>query len=605
MKILFVIDNYGNQTNGTSITAKRFANELIRKGHEVRILSNAKSDEIEVFELKTRYIPIVSDVAKKQKVNFSKPDIKVIQEALAGVDVIHMLTPWKTSKVVLKMAKKIGIPITAAFHVQPENITYGAGLGKLGKPFAWYTYYHFKHFYKEVSYVHCPSQFIAGELIKKTYPNRFEVISNGVGDAFFNQVIEEDENDFHICSIGRFAKEKRQELLIKAIAKSRYKQRIKVTLAGSGPRQRKLKKLCAKLGVRAEIAFFNQTQLLEKMKTAHLYVHTSDVEIEAISCLEAIAAGLIPVIANSKKSATPQFALTEHNLFKAGSVKNLTEKIEYWITHSNEKKALKVVYKDFAAKFTLEKSVEQFTEMLSEAIFENNTQKLIEKNGEAQKFYRQLNPSWFNRMLSAMTYYVIALPILSLYTRIFLNFRVKGKKNLERMYGGFVVVSNHVHTLDSVMCALGIAMRKPIFTGMQANFNRKIIGFLIKTLGSVPVSATMVENRVFFYELAKKARYGRVIHMFPEGELKKGDQVIRALKKGAFKIAVDASVPVIPMAVKFEKKVSKNRKKAKKYIILNIGKPIYPNLGVSSKVAIDEILDKTHDSMEKLITTTS
>ena len=38
MKILFVIDTYDTNNNGTSISAQRFAGELRRRGHEVRIL---------------------------------------------------------------------------------------------------------------------------------------------------------------------------------------------------------------------------------------------------------------------------------------------------------------------------------------------------------------------------------------------------------------------------------------------------------------------------------------------------------------------------------------------------------------------------------------
>lgn len=40
MKILFVIDTYDTNNNGTSISAQRFAAELRRRGHEVKILTS-------------------------------------------------------------------------------------------------------------------------------------------------------------------------------------------------------------------------------------------------------------------------------------------------------------------------------------------------------------------------------------------------------------------------------------------------------------------------------------------------------------------------------------------------------------------------------------
>lgn len=66
-----------------------------------------------------------------------------------------------------------------------------------------------------------------------------------------------------------------------------------------------------------------------------------DAEIEAISCMEAFASGLVPVIANSAKSATPQFALDERSLFTAGDSGDLTQKIDYWLEHEDERRERK------------------------------------------------------------------------------------------------------------------------------------------------------------------------------------------------------------------------------------------------------------------------
>ena len=62
------------------------------------------------------------------------------------------------------------------------------------------------------------------ELNRVGYGGKKYVISNGFK---FKQTsaIEEKFNDsyFHIASVGRLSKEKRQDILIKAIAKSKYK----------------------------------------------------------------------------------------------------------------------------------------------------------------------------------------------------------------------------------------------------------------------------------------------------------------------------------------------------------------------------------------------
>ena len=38
----------------------------------------------------------------------------------------------------------MNIPVTGAFHAQPEHISYGMGLGRFGRPVAWLVYRWFK-----------------------------------------------------------------------------------------------------------------------------------------------------------------------------------------------------------------------------------------------------------------------------------------------------------------------------------------------------------------------------------------------------------------------------------------------------------------------------
>lgn len=102
-----------------------------------------------------------------------------------------------------------------------------------------------------------------------------------------------------------------------------------------------------------------------------LYVHAADAEIEAISCIEAFASGLVPIIANSPKSATPQFALDDRSLFEAGNSDNLAEKIDYWLDHEEERKDMEKEYAESGKKYNIHNSILQIEEMFQEAIDES------------------------------------------------------------------------------------------------------------------------------------------------------------------------------------------------------------------------------------------
>ena len=175
---------------------------------------------------------------------------------------------------------------------------------------------------------------------------------------------------FVVLMVGRLSIEKRQDVLVKAVGMSKYADKIQLVLAGRGPRSRIIRRMGNKLPNPAIIDFYKKQDLMDLIAMSDLYVHAADMEIEAMSCMEAFAGGLVPVIANSKKSATPQFALDERSLFKAGDSKDLAAKIDYWIEHEKERRRMEYAYSELAKKYDLEQCVLQAEKMFEQAMLD-------------------------------------------------------------------------------------------------------------------------------------------------------------------------------------------------------------------------------------------
>ena len=175
---------------------------------------------------------------------------------------------------------------------------------------------------------------------------------------------------FNVLMVGRYAGEKRQDVLIAACARSRYAQQLQVILAGKGPLERKYRRLAEKLPNPIVMEFYTPERLLDILSMCDLYVHTSDAEIEAMSCMEAFACGLVPVIADSPRSATPQFALDERSLFPAGDSVALASRIDWWIDHPAQRQEMEVRYAEHAKQYALERSIQLTEEMFRQAIAE-------------------------------------------------------------------------------------------------------------------------------------------------------------------------------------------------------------------------------------------
>ncbi len=375
MVITLIVDSYAQASNGTTMTTRRFAEVLMAHGHTVKIAASTVDniDPKNAFELGISKIPILYEVSKSQGFIFAKRNKKVLEEAIKDSDVVHFLLPFGCQRLGKKLCDKYGIATTAAFHLQPENITSTLHLNKL-QTLNDYIYRKFKRFYNKFDHVHCPSNMIANQLKEHKYTANLHVISNGVSPSFVKKNVlkpEELKDKYIILMIGRYSVEKRQDLIIDAVLNSKYEKDIQIILAGKGPWKKHLEILGEKLTNPIIFGFYNEEELINVINYSDLYIHASDAEIEAISCMEAFTCGIVPIISDSKLSATNQFALDEYNLFEHGNYKSLQEKIEFYIEHPEFKEKRSKEYIEYAKRYSIDGCVSELEKVFEQAILEN------------------------------------------------------------------------------------------------------------------------------------------------------------------------------------------------------------------------------------------
>jgi 1,2-diacylglycerol 3-alpha-glucosyltransferase len=370
MVIVLVLDQYDKEDNGLTVSAARFAEKLRARGHEVRICATGKPAPGK-YVMKTKIYPIIDPIISAQGTVFARSDDDLVRQALTGADIVHLYLPFRCCMRVREIAEEMGIPYMAAFHTQPENITYNCGM-KYFTPLAHWLYWWFnRRFYQYVDDIHCPTSFIAGQLKKHHYTARLHVISNGADESFRPLSIEkppEWRDRFIIMMIGRLSEEKRQDLIIKAAIHSKYSDQIQLVFPGKGPRQHYYEHIAQKLKNPPVFCYYKRDDLIRLMNQCDLYVHAAEVEIEAISCIEAFSCGLVPVIADARMSATRQFALDQRCLFKDRSVNDLVKKIEYWIEHPVEKAEMSRKYIEYSAQYRVSLSVDRMEKIYHDVI---------------------------------------------------------------------------------------------------------------------------------------------------------------------------------------------------------------------------------------------
>lgn len=613
MKITLIADVYGQKNNGTTIAAKRLVENLKKRGHDVKIVS---ADENSDYVLKKRNFFIFNNYLEKQNgVALAKPDEQKMREAISQSDVVHLLLPFKCSKRAIKICQELKIPYTSAAHWQPENISSHIGL----KNWTYLNdkiYAHFlKKFYKDVHFIHCPSQFSADELNKHHYKAQKYVISNGVADhikPIKTSKPKKFEDKFVVLSVGRFSTEKRQDLLINAVKQSKYSDKIQLILSGSGPRKKYLQKLSKDLKNKPIIDFLSKQDLTDALNYADLYVHTSEIELEGISCLEAISCGQVPIISNGKRAATKQFALTEKNLFEVNNPQDLANKIDYFIEHPQEIKELKQKYIEYSKQFKIENSIIQMEQMFKDAIEfykeyyalipqkpikpkidypEDEPQKHITKVKRNKKHHPidekyVYNKKNFLYQIGALILRFLAWILLPFWIKPFTHYKIIGKENLKEVTKtGVIITSNHVHFTDAPLIATRLfgLKRKVRIIMLSANMDIPVAGPFIEALGCVPLGDTIGGMKNFNNHINKLLQSKKPVLIFPETALWPYYRKIRPFSRGPFMFSVNNNVPILPVVITF-----RTRKNRKQKMIVNILKPVYPK-NKNSKELLEEV----------------
>lgn len=373
MKIVFVIDSW-HDGNGAIVSTKRVVKELMKRGHEITVISTGNHTcDHEYYEIPGFYLSPVRESMENMGFLFGKGKKSVLKKAYEGADLVQVQFPFFLARNAVKFAKKMNIPVIGACHIQPQNIISAMGKEDPLLEKMLYKLFNFCLF-KQVDFIHCPSEFAANMLINQGSQAHMEVISNGIPNEYKPESYERPKwfgDKFVIVNIGRHAMEKRQELLIEGVLKSKYKNKIQLLLCGKGEDTGKLKKRGEELPVKPFIDYVSLEDKILYLNTADLYLHSSVVELESLSCLEAIGCGLPCLIGNSPHSAAPQFALDERFLFEMDNAEDIARKIDHFYENRDKMNIIKKQTLEMAEQFRLDKCIDEMEACYAKVVGSN------------------------------------------------------------------------------------------------------------------------------------------------------------------------------------------------------------------------------------------
>ena len=388
MKILIVINNFHMTGNGMAASARRTVKYLREAGHEVRVLAGPNPDPKgpqPEFLLKEYKLPVGQSMVEAQGYHYASSDKKVIAQAVEWADIVHLEEPFILEYKTIKIAEAMGKPITATYHIHPENISchwgplsYWKGLNRALLRLAK------KYIYNHCSAVQCPTENVMDRMRRYHIDSHLEVISNGLvpDDCIRPKEMPADYLDpkrpIKVIYIGRLSKEKDQMTLLESMQYSQYAWRIQLHFAGIGDAEKEIKKKARELCKEGVLKYppiftFEDRDGLRRLAAeADLAIHCAIIEVEGLSIMEAMQQGVVPVIGEGRYSGTSQFALDRRSVFPVKNPEALANRIDYWLSHPKERWETGQRYVEAMKTYDIRQSVAKLTALFEQAIKEKS-----------------------------------------------------------------------------------------------------------------------------------------------------------------------------------------------------------------------------------------
>lgn len=379
MKILIVCNNAYNRGNGMCTAILKLCKQLSDRGVDVRLMASENPDPDGPrpdYELKHFKFPFFEKIIYSNGFRYAKTDRKLIAEAVRWADVVHLEEAFPLEITTARIAAELGKPCVGTFHLYTENIMANLGLRNARFINHLVTQWWRRAVFDRCRIVHCPSESVREHLASCGFKSEMRVISNGIdlNCGFSLENTASSRPPYRILCTGRLSNEKSQDTLLEAMKYSRHSKDISLVFAGKGPKEKKYRSLAASLvrsGVLAHepvFCFYGSEDLSRLAASAYLYIHCAWVEVEGLSCLEALRSGAVPVIAEGPQVATSLFALDARSRFPVKDARALAERIDWWIEHPEERAEMSPRYAESVWKYEISKSTDAIIKMYKDAM---------------------------------------------------------------------------------------------------------------------------------------------------------------------------------------------------------------------------------------------
>src|SRR6478735_2061329 len=200
-----------------------------------------------------------------------------------------------------------------------------------------------------------------------------------------------------------------------------------------------------------------------------------------------------------------------------------------------------------------------------------------------------------------LTYPPIIVTAKAAFKALGQSFRMTGTEHVPRA-GGVLLAYNHISYVDFIYGGLAAnpSGRLVRFMAKRELFDHRLVGPLMRSLHHIEVDRG--EGAASFRTAVDYLRAGEAVGIFPEATISRSME-LKELKTGAVRIAAEAGVPLLPVALwGTQRIVTKDHPRdfsRGKTIAIAVGEPLWPSGAdpvaetAELRTALGDLLDRT------------
>jgi 1,2-diacylglycerol 3-alpha-glucosyltransferase len=321
---------------------------LVNLGHDVAIVCPGKNirneitqeSGVTVYRLKST--PIPATVHEGIRINlFPKKQINRVFKEFSP-DILHITDHFFISGAAYSLAKKNKIPVIGTNFFTPYNFIENfikrkkSPVYKIAEKTMWHS---LLKIFNDIEMVIVSSEYAKMIIQKAGLKKPVIVVSNGIKLEGYNDksinsgIIEKykiDKNKTILLSASRLDKEKKVGVLLDACSFLKDKAEFQLLITGRGKDRKNLETIALKNDISDKVIFTGvvpTSDLKDLYRISDIFLTASEVELQGLSIMEAMASGL-PVVA-SNSMAIPELVKDSVNgfLFEPGNGADAGEKI--------------------------------------------------------------------------------------------------------------------------------------------------------------------------------------------------------------------------------------------------------------------------------------